>query len=104
MKVRDIITKLMQYNMDAEFRVFVNNNLIKDFGFSFGSTAGITESLSTDVNLEIDYRSLEKIETDPVAEAQSEAVNHTPSPRAANVGSNVTSGKGNWFTGTSWGN
>lgn len=35
------------------------------------------------------------------ATPQPSAANH--SPRPANVGSNVSAGKGNWFQGTSWG-
>lgn len=106
MTVRDIVTQLMKYNMDADFRIFVNNSLVDKFGFSFGSTAGITESRSTDVNLEIEYD--EQLNSKPASEqlveqstpAQPEVINNS---RAAHVGSNVSQGKGNWFAGTSWG-
>lgn len=106
MTVRDIITRLMSYNMDADFRIFVNNELIKDFGFSFGSTAGITESRSTDVNLEIVYGEALNIKTGTIPPEDTlpepEPVTSNPS-KGAHVGPNTSQGKGNWFAGTSWG-
>lgn len=90
MNIRTLITELTQYNMDAEVSVLVDSKSL-EFTINFDSAAGVAFSVTTEVT-----------ETTPcvVEEVhQPEEVN----PRAALVGSNVSQGKGNWFSGTTWG-
>ena len=113
MKVRELITELMKYDVDADFVVTINGLPGENVGFGFGSSRGDQPDKADIVELGITrsdlYQIKEGVETvvteDNVAQEVQDQVS-TPvqeNPRAARVGSNVTQGKGNWFTGTSWG-
>ncbi len=42
MKVKEVITKLSEYNQEAEFEVIANNRK-QSFSFVFGTSEGITK-------------------------------------------------------------
>lgn len=60
MKVKEFITELLNYNMDAELNVIVNHTQ-EDFSLTYGGSDGITKKNCENVSLYVDrYCSSEK--------------------------------------------
>ena len=107
MKAGDIINILQNFNKNSEVNIRVNN---KNETFYI-----LTEGLDPiTINFVVVTDSTASYVTDCITENISLTSNDTPviidnttpvqhNPRAAHVGPNVSQGKGNWFSGTTWG-
>lgn len=51
--VRKLIMALMEYNMDAEFKLFVNNLPIEQWSLTYGSKDGVKKETADIVSIDI---------------------------------------------------
>ena len=100
MKIKDVKNILSIVDGEANLKVHVND---KDQPFSI--------QLSSDTNEVTLVVKLDNVEEQLLVEDIAEEQQLLPlpeqqpqhNPRAAHVGPNVSQGKGNWFSGTTWG-
>lgn len=112
MKLRELISVLMRYNMEAEVKVM---NGFDQSPFTVTATIptdGGTAANASEIFFYVPDNDIEQAYEDqaPTTCNVEELIEQPAVPeaqpqhdRAARVGGNVTSGKGNWFSGTTWG-